>query len=48
MKKAIVILHGIAVVQFFGLVACFAVMKQGFYYAGKSLIELCDQRYVQK
>lgn len=56
MKTAIVILYVIAFVQAAGTIAGFAfsydVLQSAFYEAGKSIgekmIQICDQRYVQK
>lgn len=51
MKKAIIILYAIAVVQAFGTIIGFfisyKVMEMSFYEAGKELVKACDQRYVR-
>ncbi|WP_395733355.1 hypothetical protein [Prosthecobacter sp.] len=52
MKTAIVTLYVIAFIQFLGTIAGFAisfdVLKSAFNEAGKSIIEISDQRYVRK
>ena len=52
MKKAVVILYVIAAVQTFLIIVAFKFgadsMKAAFRYSQESILEICDERYVQK
>jgi hypothetical protein len=52
MKKAVVILYLIAAVQTFLIIGAFKFgadsMRAAFRYSKESILEICDQRYVQK
>jgi hypothetical protein len=52
MKKAIVILYLIAAVQTSLIIVAFKFgadsMRAAFRYSQESILEICDQRYVQK
>lgn len=52
MKKAVVILYLIAAVQTFLIVVAFKLgadsMKAAFRFSQESILEICDERYVQK
>lgn len=52
MKKAIVLLYLIVAVQTFLIIGAFKFgvdsMKSAFRYSQESILEICDQRYVQK
>lgn len=52
MKKAIALLYLIVAVQTFLIIVAFKFgadsMKAAFRYSQESILEICDQRYVQK
>lgn len=52
MKKAIVLIYLIIAVQTFLIIVTFKFgadsMKAAFRYSQESILEICDQRYVQK
>jgi hypothetical protein len=52
MKKAVVILYLIAAVQTSVIIVAFKFgadsMRAAFRYSQESILEICDQRYVQK
>jgi hypothetical protein len=52
MKKALVIIYLIVAVQTFLIIVAFKFgvdsMRAAFRYSQESILEICDQRYVQK
>lgn len=52
MKKALVVIYLIVAVQTFLIIVAFKfgaeTMRAAFRYSHESILEICDQRYVQK